>query len=171
MDGDAMTKSVALGSIEHGLREAFRLIGIDSVVAAIQNGSGQQKSASLLRKYADPDDPRHHLPLRDAVAIDTACVRAGHKAPLIEAYQMLLTIDDLNVDPSPHGQDLCHLVLGIEAAAGAVASAALQALSCPDCNKSNRRQPEEMYRRLQALEEATAVLRKEVAQMGFERIC
>lgn len=166
-----MTKSVALGSIEHGLREAFRLIGIDSVAAAIELSSGQRKSASLLRKYADPDDSRHHLPLRDAVAIDAACLRAGHSAPLMEVHQFAVENHHRDSVPNLPSADLCHLVLAIEAAAGAVAEAALQTLTCHNCVKPSHKRPDEIYRCLQELEAATAVLRKEVAHMGFERIC
>jgi hypothetical protein len=166
-----MTKSVALGSIEYGLREAFRMIGVDGVNDAITAATGQGKSSSLLRKYADPDDARHHLPLRDALIIDRACVKSGHAPPLLQAYQLGLEASDHEAESFLSRGDLCLLALGLEAASGAVAETALHALECNGGRCELNSHADEIYRKLQELDEATMVLRKEIALMGLERLC
>ncbi len=72
-----MTKSVELGTVEHGLREAYRHLGLPQAAAAIEAYAGMRKSESLLRKYADPDDSRHQVSLRNALAIDWLVLRMG----------------------------------------------------------------------------------------------
>ena len=63
-----MTKVLPLDSIENGIRQAIRSLGDQAATDALARFTGQRKSASLLRKCADPDDNRHNIQLRDAVA-------------------------------------------------------------------------------------------------------
>ena len=66
-----MTKLVAIRSIEHAARRALTILGDDGVERAIEDVLGLKRSASLIRKCADPDDDSHHLQSRYAVALDS----------------------------------------------------------------------------------------------------
>jgi len=85
-----MTKRMVLGSIEHGARRAFALLGNKGVEAAIRDRLGLARSGSLIRKCGDPDDDNHHLQLRYAVALDAACAEAGHAPPLLDVHRSLV---------------------------------------------------------------------------------
>jgi hypothetical protein len=50
-----MTKLVALRSIEHGVRRAISILGDEGVTEAIKDLLGVRRSASLIRKCADPE--------------------------------------------------------------------------------------------------------------------
>lgn len=157
-----MTKRVELGTVEHGLRQAFAHIGIEGAVDAIERATGTRKSASLLRKYADPDSPRHHIPLRDAMAIDLACVERGFKPPLLAAYQTYAdgcAGGDAGVMTN---QTLSCLALATGAAAGMVAEAVLQSEECNGCNCANNQDRHEIYSALVELEGSVEALRKAV---------
>lgn len=157
-----MTKSVGLGSIEHGLREAFQHLGVERVADAVEQFSGQRKSESLLRKYADPDNSRHHLPLRDALAIDMACAASGHKPPLLMVYDHALTqAQNSSIEEVPTGK-ICHLALAMDAAAGMVAEAVLQSETCDQCDCRGNHHKEKIYARLLELEATVAKLRQAV---------
>ncbi len=85
-----MTKPAPLRTIEHGLRRALAILEADGAKAAIQDLLGVERSASLLHKCADPDNDRHHLQLRYAVALDVACQKAGQLPPLLEVHRYLV---------------------------------------------------------------------------------
>jgi hypothetical protein len=157
-----MTKRVDIGTIEHGLREAFGHVGVDGAAAAIERTTGHRKSASLLRKYGDPDSPRHHLPLRDAMAIDQACVEAGHKPPILMMYQNYLETAHSGGEQNHNGASVCCLALATVSAAGMVSEAVLQSEMCNDCHCNKYRHKEEIYASLLELEEAVSALRRAV---------
>ncbi len=85
-----MTKLVAIRTIEHATRRALTILGDDGVEQAIEDILGLKRSASLIRKCADPDDDGHHLQTRYAVALDGACRRAGELPPLLDAHSYLI---------------------------------------------------------------------------------
>ncbi len=165
-----MTKSVKLGTVEHGLREAYHLLGIAAVATAIENANGQRKSESLLRKYADPDDYRHQLPLRDAFAIDEACRDAGYNPPLLGIYSARLEGESASSPPANPVTELPHLTLAIEAASGSVADAVLQAVSCEHCGCPAHHHADAIYTRLRELERACATLRRTMMRQKTEAI-
>ncbi|MBL8807871.1 MAG: hypothetical protein JNN22_13575 [Rhodospirillales bacterium] len=79
-----MTKPRDICSIRAGLH---RVLGVLDE-AHVQRATG--KSASLFRKCADPDNSRHRLQAEDALALDAACVAAGERPLLLEAYRQAL---------------------------------------------------------------------------------
>jgi hypothetical protein len=85
-----MTKLAPLRTIEHGLRRSLAILEAEGAKSAIQDLLGIKRSASLLHKCADPDNDRHHLQLRYAVALDVACQKAGQLPPLLEVYRYLV---------------------------------------------------------------------------------
>ena len=115
-----MTKLVRLRSIEHGLRRALAILDDDGARNAIQEITGVRRSASLLRKCADPDDNRHHLQYRYAVALDSACARAGHLSPLLEVYQHLVESHSQSAPEGRKGAEtkLLYDVLNLQTALG-----------------------------------------------------
>lgn len=157
-----MTKSVDIGTIEHGLREAFGYLGVDGAADAIERATGHRKSASLLRKYGDPDSPRHHLPLRDAMAIDQACLQAGHKPPMLMKYQNYLEKAQSGGGQDHNGASVCCLALATGSAAGMVSEAVLQSEMCNGCHCHKNHHKEEIYAGLLELEEAVSALRRAV---------
>ena len=54
-----MTKLVAIRSIEHAARRALTILGDEGVEQAIEETLGLKRSASLIRKCADPDDDEY----------------------------------------------------------------------------------------------------------------
>lgn len=161
-----MTKSVNIGTIEHGLREAFGYLSIEGAADAIEWATGHRKSVSLLRKYADPDSPRHHVPLRDAMAIDRACIQAGHKPPLLMTYQ--INLEEKSADYSRNCEDpsICRLALATGAAAGMVSEAVLQSEVCDECHCHKNHHKEQIYASLVELEEAVTALRRAVMMLN-----
>lgn len=121
-----MTKLVAEGSFEHAIREALRSLGEEGAVDALECHAGQRKSPSLLRKCADPDDPRHHIQLRDALALDRACLAGNHGTPLLRAYELKLQQDHA-APPKAAEEDLLRLSLEINVAAGELSAQCIQA--------------------------------------------
>jgi hypothetical protein len=79
-----MTKPRDIASIRAGLHRALGALEETRVTTATG------KSASLFRKCADPDNPRHRLQAEDAVAIDAACVTAGERPHILESYRLAL---------------------------------------------------------------------------------
>jgi hypothetical protein len=79
-----MTKPRDIASIRAGLHRALGLLDESSIASATG------KSASLFRKCADPDNPRHRLQAEDAVALDAACVVAGERPHILESYRQAL---------------------------------------------------------------------------------
>jgi hypothetical protein len=123
-----LTKIAKLPSLEQGLRQAFQAIGEGGVEDAIETFLGVRRSSSLIRKCADPDDDQHNVQQRYAVAIDIACVRAGHLPPMLGAHQHLL-----EQYATPSGQqedrekDLSSAVLRVQAALGTLAKRVIDA--------------------------------------------
>lgn len=85
-----MTKLAPLGSIEYGIRRVLDILGEERVEAAIRESLGIERSASLIRKCGDPDEDRHHIQMRYAIALDKACLAANCRAPLLEAHRAML---------------------------------------------------------------------------------
>lgn len=85
-----MTKLVPLGSIEHAIRRVLEILGDAGVESAIQEELGFRRSASLIRKCGDPDDSRHHIQMRYAIALDLACIDEVGRPPLLEAYRAMV---------------------------------------------------------------------------------
>lgn len=79
-----MTKPRDIASIRAGLHRALGLLDEQRIAGATG------KSASLFRKCADPDNPRHRLQAEDAVALDAACVIAGERPHIYESYRQAL---------------------------------------------------------------------------------
>ena len=79
--------------------------------------------------------------------------------------------NDHDTESIPLRGNLCVLALGLEAASGAIAEAALHAIECNGGRCQLNSHADEIYRKLQDLEEATMMLRKEIAHMGLDRIC
>ena len=99
-----MTKLTVPNSIEHGIRRVLAILGDDGVEHALETAASSPRSASLIRKCGDPDNARHHLQLRYAIALDAACRSKGHLPPLLRTYQHLL--DETQSDPiSPPVED------------------------------------------------------------------
>ena len=115
-----MTKLVAIRTIEHATRRALAILGDGGVERAIEDVLGLRRSASLIRKCADPDDDGHHLQSRYAVALDVACHRAGQLPPLLDAHRYLI---ERHSGAAPSAGELGegrvqHAVLMLQAALG-----------------------------------------------------
>lgn len=79
-----MTKPRDIASIRAGLHRALGVLEESRIATATG------KSASLFRKCADPDNPRHRLQAEDALAIDAACLAAGERPHILESYRLAL---------------------------------------------------------------------------------
>lgn len=125
-----MTKLVPLRTIEHGLRRALSILDEDGACGAIEELSGVRRSASLLRKCADPDNDRHHLQLRYAIALDVACTRAINLAPLLEVYRYLVEHHAQGAPGIGRAMEakLLRAVLGLQAALGELSQTVNEAL-------------------------------------------
>lgn len=92
-----MTKPRDICSIRAGLHRTLGILDEPRIATATG------KSASLFRKCADPDNPRHRLQAEDALALDAACVVAGERPQILDAYRQAL---DARVaalgGPGPH---------------------------------------------------------------------
>ena len=83
------------------------------------------KSASLIRRWSDPDD--HPMPrLEEALKLDIAYLEAGHgSAPIFEIYSLRLQTRDL----SPKAACVVVAMLGLQTACGQLAEAVAAAKS------------------------------------------
>ncbi len=115
-----MTKLVAIRTIEHATRRALTIPGDDGVEQAIGDILGLKRSASLIRKCADPDDDGHHLQTRYAVSLDVACRRAGEIPPLLDAHGYLIErhSGEAPSDGQVNEGRVQHAVLMLQAALG-----------------------------------------------------
>lgn len=68
------------GSIEDAMVQALAILGD----AGVEKATG--KSAGLARKWSDPDADDHHIQLRQAAALDAACLFAGQDGPFGKAF-------------------------------------------------------------------------------------
>ena len=125
-----MTKLVAIRTIEHAARRALTILGDDGVERAIEDILGLKRSASLIRKCADPDDDGHHLQSRYAVALDVACHRAGQLPPLLDAHRYLVDRHSGVAEEEAQADDsrLQHAVLMLQAALGELSQTVGEAL-------------------------------------------
>lgn len=113
-----MTKLAPLGSIEHGIRRVLEMLGEERVESAIQESLGIERSASLIRKCGDPDEDRHQIQMRYAIALDQACLAATGRTPLLEAYRAMLD-SPLTLDRNASvKEDILQDVLTLQGALG-----------------------------------------------------
>lgn len=80
-----MTKARHPLTLEQGLHEVLGILGVAEASAVTGKG------ATILRNWADPDNDAYRLPMEAAMALDRACVLAGHdRAPLLLVYQAVI---------------------------------------------------------------------------------
>ncbi|MDO8534385.1 MAG: hypothetical protein Q7S17_06550 [Xanthobacteraceae bacterium] len=79
-----MTKERAAVSLPFAVLRCIAFLGEDGVVDA--TGAARR----TVRCWSDPDDERRRLPAHQGIALDTACHLAGHGAPVLEAYDIIL---------------------------------------------------------------------------------
>ena len=120
-----MTKPRDICSIRAGLHRTLGILDEERVAAATG------KSASLFRKCADPDNPRHRLQAEDALALDAACVVAGERPQIFESYRQALDVRVASLGgPSPHrALDPRTRVIEVVRDLGSVAAAVSAALA------------------------------------------
>lgn len=72
-------------------REAGSYVAaIDRVRVALGDEYAERatgRSVHLIRKWADPDDDAHHIPLYQAIALDLKSIDQGMAPLILEAYQ------------------------------------------------------------------------------------
>ncbi len=129
-----MTKALKAGSTHNAVRRAFRILGEDGIQSAIKDQLGLERSASLIRKCADPDDDRHHLQLRYATAIDAACLKNRRVAPILDAYSRCLDIAARQTlgDPGATKADIFEAVVSLQVSLGELAQLVERAYACED---------------------------------------
>lgn len=164
-----MTKIMPIGTIAHGLRQVMQLLGEQGVERAIGTALGVRRSASLIRKCADPDGGRHHLQMRYAIALDRACLARGHAAPLLEAYRAGL--EGVTGDPAPAGSkdELIRAVVVLQAALGDVSRAVEAAFSSRSADPSalTRAERSHVYAAVDLVETDARLIKR----MLVERAC
>ena len=107
-------------TIEAGLDRAVGLMTAECVAQAIG------KSVGLVRKFADPDEEANNVQLRQAIAIDRACMTENGEAPLLAVYQRLIDGCD-----APDSEEPIHeLLLTLHVTAGRLTER-LQAATAP----------------------------------------
>ncbi len=124
-----VTKFVRLHTIEHGIRQAFTILGDRGVEAVLEDFLGLKRSASLIRKCGDPDNETNHIQQRYAVALDVGCARAGYRPPLLQAHRSLVgrLSGGIAGAATAGGVDLLSAVLLLQRAVGHLAQAVLDA--------------------------------------------
>jgi hypothetical protein len=166
-----MTKLVAIRSIEHGARRALTILGDDGAERAIKEVLGLKRSASLIRKCADPDDDGHHLQSRYAVALDVACHRAGQPPPLLDAHRYLVErhasperADELADDLAGEGR-MQHAVLMLQAALGALSQTVGEALheDSPGGSRLTNREKHEIHEAITAIDHKVESIKRLIA--------
>ena len=162
-----MTKLVPLRSIEHGLRRALGILEDEGATKAIQDVLGVKRSASLLRKCADPDNDRHHLQFRYAVALDAACAKAGRLTPLLEVHQFLVErhARTSSAERVGGGAKLFHAVLALQAALGDVAQTVTEGLHAegPGGTRLTNREKHAIYDALEAIDHESETIKRMIA--------
>ena len=163
-----MTKLVLLRSIEHGLRRALGTLGDEGAQQAIQDVLGVKRSSSMLRKCADPDDDRHHIQFRYAVALDIACERSGQLPPLLEVHRYLIesheSDDPLPREPGGEGLIL-RAVLTLQTALGSLSQSIGDALHAdsPGGIELTNREKHEIYEALDAIHHEAEAIKQMMA--------
>ncbi len=165
-----MTKLVALRSIEHGARRAIAILGDQGVEGAIESHLGLRRSASLIRKCADPDEEGHHLQCRYAVALDVACRRLGELPPLLDVHRYLIDRHGSGgsgpeADGPPDERGVLHAVLGLQAALGSLSQTVDQAMheEGPGGARLTNLEKHEIHEALEAVGRKTEAIKRLVA--------
>lgn len=159
-----MTKYARLHSIEHGIRQALAILGDRGAEAALESALGLKRSASLLRKCGDPDNGANQIQQRYSVALDAACVRAGHLPPLLEAHRHL--VERLAGDAAGHIElrrsDLSSMVLVLQGALGRLAEAVVEAQDprSPAGRRLSNREKHEIFEAVVRIEEHSETLKR-----------
>lgn len=162
-----MTKLVAIRTIEHAARRALTILGDEGVERAIEEVLGVKRSASLIRKCADPDDDGHHLQSRYAVALDVACRRAGEPAPLLDAHGYLIERHS-GVAPSGGEVDegrVQHAVLMLQAALGELSQTVGEALheESPGGGRLTNREKHEIHEAMETIDHKVESIKRLIA--------
>jgi hypothetical protein len=167
MGVNAMTKLVPLRSVEHGIRRALTVLDDDTAQGAIEEIAGVHRSVSLLRKCADPDNDRHHLQFRYAIALDAGCARAGYIAPLLEVHQYLV---ESYSDPATGNWNepeakLLHAVLNLQAALGELSQTVSEGMheKGPGGARLTNREKHAIHKALEAIDYQTEALKRSIS--------
>ncbi len=162
-----MTKLVPLRSIEHGLRRALATLDEDAAQAAIEEVTGVRRSVSLLRKCADPDNDRHHLQFRYAVALDIGCARAGHPSPLLEVHRYLV---ESHAGSAAEGWQaaeakLLHAALNLQSALGDLSQTVSEGLheEGPEGPRLSNREKHAIHEALEAIDQQSEAIKRSIA--------
>jgi hypothetical protein len=162
-----MTKLVAIRTIEHATRRALTILGDDGVERAIEETLGLKRSASLIRKCADPDDDGHHLQSRYAVALDVACRRAGELPPLLDAHSYLV---ERHSDAAPNEDEVSegrvqHAVLMLQAALGELSQTVGEALhdDSPGGPKLTNREKHDIHEAMETIDRKVEAIKRMIA--------
>jgi hypothetical protein len=162
-----MTKLVAIRTIEHDARRALAILGDDGVEQAIEEILGLKRSASLIRKCADPDDDGHHLQSRYAVVLDVACHRAGQLPPLLDAHGYLIErhIGAAPRDGQAGGGRVQHAVLMLQAALGALSQTVGEALheEGPGGTRLTNREKHEIHEAIETIDHKVESIERLIA--------
>ena len=162
-----MTKLVAIRTIEHAARRALTILGDAGVEQAIVDVLGIKRSASLIRKCADPDDDGHHLQSRYAVALDVACRRAGQLPPLLDAHSYLI---ERHSGGAPSDGEIRegrvqHAVLMLQAALGELSQTVGEALheQSPGGTRLSNREKHEIHGAMEAIDHKVEEIKRLIA--------
>lgn len=162
-----MTKLVPLRSIEHGLRRALATLDDAGAQAAIEEVVGVRRSVSLLRKCADPDNDRHHLQFRYAVALDIACARAGYPSPLLEVYRYLVESHAGSDAEGWKGAEakLLHAALNLQSALGYLSQTVSEGLheEGPEGPRLSNREKHAIHEALEAIDQQSEAIKRSIA--------
>ncbi len=163
-----MTKLVPLRTIEHGLRRALATLGDEGTIKAIRELLEVRRSASLIRKCADPDYDRHHVQFRYAVALDVACKKAGQLPPLLEVHQYLVERYARAEPLEGQGSEstVLHAVLTLQAALGDLSQTVSEALHAdsPGGIRLTNREKHEIHEALDAVDHQAEVIKSMIAE-------
>ena len=163
-----MTKLVPLRTIEHGLRRALATLGDEGTIKAIRELLEVRRSASLIRKCADPDYDRHHVQFRYAVALDVACKKAGQLPPLLEVHQYLVERYARAEPLEGQGGEstVLHAVLTLQAALGDLSHTVSEALHAdsPGGIRLTNREKHEIHEALDAVDHQAEVIKSMIAE-------
>ncbi len=163
-----MTKLAPLRTIEHGLRRALSILEIEGAQRAIHDFLGVRRSASLLRKCADPDDDKHHLQFRYAVALDVGCAKAGQQPPFLEVHNYLVE-QHTGRDPPGDGDGAARLVqavLALQAALGDLSQTVSDGLRVdgPGGTRLTIHEKHSIYETLEAIHHQTEMTKRTIAE-------
>ena len=163
-----MTKLVPLRTIEHGLRRALSILEIEGAQRAIHDLLGVRRSASLFRKCADPDDDKHHLQFRYAVALDVGCAMAEQQPPFLEVHHYLVEQHGRK-DPPGDGDGAARLVqavLALQAALGDLSQTVSEGLRAdgPGGTRLTIHEKHAIYETLEAIDHQTEMTKRTIAE-------